>query len=326
MNGRLETQIKTDECIKKYLMGMPEYVNDYYYSIASSKESKSCRQYLTQINKFLKYLNYPEITEIKYNEIAKYMKSIEYIEKNGEIISTSFSYRKNVHTILNSFFNYFYKLGIISNNPIGLIDRPKATDDVTHELLTKEDLNNIIKTVDTLNINHHNEFQTERDKTIMMLFITTGMRKTALSEINLNDIDFKDNSLKIIDKRHKTHNYYLPTIMINQFNRYIKQRDKLLINNNAESDAMFISRNCTRIGITTIDQMVQKYTRAAIGRELSPHKLRSAFCTALYEETHDIEFVRDAVGHASTETTQRYIVKKDNVKIKSANIMSGIIS
>ncbi|MEE3416989.1 MAG: site-specific integrase, partial [Prevotella sp.] len=58
---------------------------------------------------------------------------------------------------------------------------------------------------------------------------------------------------------------------------------------------------------------------------LSPHKLRSGFCSIMYSKTHDIEFVRRAVGHSNVATTQRYIVTNKDEKKKSAEIMESIL-
>ena len=62
----------------------------------------------------------------------------------------------------------------------------------------------------------------------------------------------------------------------------------------------------------------------AIGKPLSPHKLRAGFCTVLYDETHDIEMVRRAVGHSKVSTTQRYIRSKNDAREKSAAIFDNV--
>ena len=79
------------------------------------------------------------------------------------------------------------------------------------------------------------------------------------------------------------------------------------------------------MGGKTLTEIVQKYTGRALGKPLSPHKLRAGYCSILYNKTHDAEFVRRAVGHANVATTQRYIVTKGNERKKAAEIMASIL-
>ena len=70
--------------------------------------------------------------------------------------------------------------------------------------------------------------------------------------------------------------------------------------------------------------MVSSITKKALGYEMSPHKLRSGFCSILYKETKDLELVRRIVGHASSITTQRYIVINDDDKEKALKCLERI--
>lgn len=92
------------------------------------------------------------------------------------------------------------------------------------------------------------------------------------------------------------------------------------------SDALFISVQRSRISPRAVSDLVKKYSKAGIGTEISPHKLRSAFCTILYDETKDINFVSQAVGHKNIETTQRYIVNDGQTKKKAVSLLDDIFS
>ena len=71
--------------------------------------------------------------------------------------------------------------------------------------------------------------------------------------------------------------------------------------------------------------MIQKYTEQALGKPLSPHKLRAGFCSILYSKTHDIEFVRRAVGHSNIATTTRYIVTDGSERRKASKLLRDIL-
>ena len=103
---------------------------------------------------------------------------------------------------------------------------------------------------------------------------------------------------------------------------WIEDRKEKLSNHH--TDALFISNQRKRIGINAVVSIVKKYSLEGLGYEITPHKLRAAFCTILYEKTGDIEFVRRAVGHSCIETTQRYIVDDDSAKDEAASIMGKI--
>jgi site-specific recombinase XerD len=150
----------------------------------------------------------------------------------------------------------------------------------------------------------------------------TGMRETALTEINLSDLDFFKGTIKVIDKRHKTHIYKMNETIREALVNWIEDREIKL--SDQQTDALFISNQRKRISAGTIVSIVEKYSLEGLGYKISPHKLRAAFCTILYNRTGDIEFVRRAVGHSCIETTQRYIVDDDTAKDEAASIMSKI--
>lgn len=330
MKGRLEHKIRNEKNIDKMLNELPECVSDYYYSRSSAKESKGSEEYIRKIRNFLKYLSDDaknlDVSKIEEKDVARYLRSIEKtVGANGVEKETSFAYRKQVYTIINSFFEYLRKRKIIPSNPMDCIERPSSVDLIERIELDEYDLKSIIEAVDngagTTNQKHRQENWKERDKAILLLIMNTGIRKTALTEINIEDIDFFNNTIKVVDKRHKTHIYCMNTVLKNALGVWIAKRSQI---KDLNTDALFISNRKTRMNEKTVDGIVGKYSKEGLGYEISPHKLRAAFCTILYNKTHDIEKVRDAVGHNSVSTTQRYIVKDNSAKEESANIMNAI--
>ena len=191
----------------------------------------------------------------------------------------------------------------------------------------KEDFNEILKCVQNGVGSHkakeHQKNMRNRDILIMLLFMQTGMRKTALSEINIDDIDLSKRELLVIDKGNKRHIYYLTDDVVKYLKLWLLQRDKILGDN--YSDALFISENKTRLSNNAIYKLVEKYCEEALDERISPHKLRSGFCSILYNETKDAEFVRRAVGHSNISTTQRYIVTDNSEKERAANLINNLI-
>ena len=254
------------------------------------------------------------------------MKSIETTNKNGNIVETSFSYRKQNHTILNSFFTFLFKKGYIDKNPMELIERETGKDHPYRVFLKEKDLKKILKSAKrgagtTRMINRQTKWK-ERDLSVLMLFMQTGMRETALSEINIDDIDFENKMLTIIDKGHEKHQYILSDEMIDMINEWLYNRKELLTGYN-DTDALFISSNRTRINAASISHIVKKYAKDALGYEVSPHKLRAAYCNILLNKTGNLYLVSRLVGHKRPDTTEIYL---DDTSIDDKAMAAKLIS
>lgn len=332
MNGRTENRIKIEASINGILNTLPDCVTGYYYNIASGLEPKACFEYIKKIKNFFQYFNCNtrevDVKNISQIDVAKYMHSIETKQsKKGDKTETSFAYRKMVHSTLNRFFDYLVANHYISENPMKQIRRPRGTNQVKRYHLTADDFKKILFQVDEgagnkRSTGRQKKWQS-RDYAILTMLMCTGMRETALTEINLEDINWVSEMITIIDKRHTTHTYYMNSKMQNALKTWMFDRNKFL--DGKECDALFISNQRKRISADSINDIVHKYTKDALGYSISPHKIRSAFCTILYDQTGDIEFVRDAVGHRNIETTRRYIVKDGSTKEKSSNIINNLI-
>ena len=161
-----------------------------------------------------------------------------------------------------------------------------------------------------------------RDQAILMLFMSTGMRREALRSINISDINFKEQTLTVIDKGDKVQIYKLGDKCVDAINNWLEYRKAYV---SVPSDALFLSNQGSRISSNGLAKVVCKYSKKAIGREIRPHKLRAGYCSILYANNPDIEFVRRSVGHSDVSTTQRYIVTKGSEREKAAEIMDNAL-
>lgn len=326
MDGRLEHSLRIERNIENILNELPKYVSEYYYSIAPSTEPRTCEDYLRKIRKFLSFCG--DIKNVTDTDIGRYLKNIQVKNKNGEYESTSFSYQKATWTALNGFFRYMYDKKYIENNPMKLVSRPNKEDDVHKVTLDINDINNIISNIENGAGSDYAKSRqqgwVERDLAIFKLFICTGMRKTALSEINISDLDFENNMIKIIDKRHKTHEYYMQDKLKECLLTWCRKRREIL--NGEKEDALFISMRKKRMNEKSIYNVVTKYSEETLGYKISPHKLRAVFCVTYYEATGgDIKSTMEAMGQKSVITTQRYINQKNNAREDSSKILNSLI-
>lgn len=338
MQGRLENQIKIEEKIEDILKELPKEVSDYYINFSASREFRSCYAYVTKLRKFLLWyakrnkikVKDVDVTKIDDSDIARYMKFIEkkQTEESGVISYTSFSYRKQIWSVLNSFFSFLDKKRFIENNPVRLVDYPNKKDNVDHVFLSKDDLNKIIKTIQNgagnkTAINRQDKWK-ERDLAIFYTLMYTGMRESALCEMNIQSIDFDNYEIEVIDKEHKTNKYTMNMKLKKALLEWLDKREELL--EDVSIDALFVSRQRKRIQGATVRELIYKYSQEALGYKVGPHRIRAAFGNMIYEETGDIQFTSLAMKHANIETTRIYMESDENkVNNKVADLLSNIL-
>ena len=334
MDGRLEISerdfAQCDEIVKE----LPAYVRDWYLDMRSTGISaKSCKDYMHKVGGYLSYIN-ANRPEIKLEELTASSARDYLIEKQviidnaGNKKASSKSYQQGLWSCLNSFFEYLENTEQIAKNPLKKNGRPKGTDldriNQHRVLLTQEDFNKILKSVGqgcgSEKAQRYQNKSRNRDEAIMRLFMCTGLRESALTEINISDINFNTNTLFIYDKGNIPHTFILTPACMSAINKSLAERPSV-----SPSDPLFISARGNRMHENTVSALVKKFTEAALGKSLSPHKLRSGVCSILYHETKDIEFVRRFIGHSNTTITMRYIVT-DGAEIEKGNeILTNLI-
>ena len=317
LDGRMINEMKIDESIERRLDIMPDYVYGWHLTLKASKKTAATRRtFVNNVYHMLEFIN-PVVKEVKPEDITervvtRFFLSIQTTVKNGKQVYTSDSYQGNIWSTLHNFFNYMVHHDLLKRNYMDLIERPANKDlDRINEsriLLTLDDFRKILSVAEN----------NARDKAILALFMNTGMRKTALLTIMLEDIDFEKNTLVIIDKGNKRQTYQLNDDMCSILKDWLKERGDL------QDHHLFVDKNGDELSERSIRTIVEKYSKKALGRPVSPHKLRSGYCSILYNQSGDIEFVRRAVGHSQVSTTQRYVVTKGTEREKAAEMMKNI--
>ncbi len=327
MQGRLENDMALFAKAEKKLEQLPKFVSDWYFNMqASSMTAATCRDYVFKVSLFLAFVKADtkkvKPSDITEDKVTRYMISVKTKEVDGKQVETSDSYRNTVWYALNNFLQYLEDHRLIPQNYIKKIKKKKNNDleriNQNRVRLTANDFNKLLASV-----NRQNSRYPERDKAILLLYMSTGMRKTALSSINLSDIDMEERKLTLIDKGDAPHMYSLNDKEIEALKAWMDKRERFP--EAKDTNALFISNIGNRISSDELERMVKSYSFKALGKAISPHKLRSGFITIMYEQTGDIEKVRRMVGHKQIATTQRYIVTDNSEKEEAANIMESLL-
>lgn len=326
MNGNMEYELKIERKIQNLI---ERNVNlSGFYSFIGDKSISTIYTYLGYVNGFLTYIN-KSPSELTLDDFSGYMLSIQRNE-NGE--RTTSSYRISVYSALKKYGKYLVASNQLQKNPMDFIGRPKAID--TKETIAKREIGYLSKKeipkyissvrngAGTSRSKNRQKEWRERDMAMIMLFLNTGIRCSALMKIDVDSIDFNNQTLTVTDKESKVNTFDLTPELLEIIQEWIVKRKQIL--DGKEVHALFISNRKTRMDQASIYRIVNKYAENIKGKHITPHKLRATYGTQLYEETNDIYFVQDCMHHNNPQTTERYIRGNSNKTKKASDIMKNI--
>ncbi len=219
---------------------------------------------------------------------------------------------------LKSFYNYLHKkANLISENPTKDLDFPKQRRSLPKYL----DLDESVKLLESIDSKHP-----IRDYCIVTLFLNCGMRLTELVNLNLNDYNADNHTLRLLGKGNKERIVYTNRACDGAIQKWLEVRPKEGLK---DPEAMFLSQQKKRISPKTIQWMLPKLFQNAGfgGRGFSAHKLRHTAATLMYRHGNvDIRVLQELLGHESLATTEIYthIVNKDLKQAADANPLANV--
>lgn len=156
-----------------------------------------------------------------------------------------------------------------------------------------------------------------RDLAMMQLMLGTGIRVSECVGLNLSDLDFNNNGIRIHRKGGKNVTIYFSDEVESGLRAYLEER-KLKIPALGHEEALFLSMQNKRISVRSVEKMVKKYaSRVTPLKHITPHKLRSSYGTNLYQETGDIYLVADVLGHSDVNTTKKHYAALEEERRRS---------
>ena len=222
---------------------------------------------------------------------------------------TSLSTIQRIITCIKSFYSFLFENNVIQNNPTQLIENPKKR----RKLPTIITENEVIKLLESPNVKTNKGL---RDKCILELLYSSGLRISELLNIKINQISKEKRFLKIKGKGNKERLVPIGSSAMNLLIVYLDTyRSNIITTNNI--DILFLNENGSIISRQACWEMIQKYASISlINKKISPHNLRHAFATHLLNHGADLRTVQMLLGHASLSTTQIYthIAKERLVK------------
>lgn len=267
-----------------------------------------------------------DIDQIKALDIELFLEHLSLYSKDDKSIVNSERAKARKLATLRSFCKYFFKREMLSNNVAALVDLPKLHERAIIRLEVNEiaDLLDAVEEGSGLSPTqkkYHN-FTKSRDLAILTLFLGTGIRISELVGINVNSLDFYNNTFLIIRKGGNEDLLSFGDEVRSALLSYLVERE-IITPLPGHENALFLSLQKRRLTVRAIENLVKKYAAiAAPLKKISPHKLRSTYGTMLYQNTGDIYLVADVLGHKDVNTTRKHYaaIAEDNRKIAARAI------
>ncbi len=326
--------------LREILKTLPPFAHDFFRAIEPTSSIRTRMNYAYDIRVFYHYLmeNNPvyshyaiqqftaaDLERLEPVDIEEYMEYLKvYKREDDETMVNGEKGLARKMSALRSFYGYYYKRQVISNNPTLLVEMPRIHEkaiirlDVDEVALLLDFVESAGEKLTGQALAYYRRTKS-RDLAILTLLLGTGIRVSECVGLDLNDVDFKNNGITVTRKGGNQMVVYFGDEVADALRQYIEGDRKKLIPLSGHENALFLSTQRRRMGVQAVENMVKKYARQVTpNKKITPHKLRSTYGTSLYKETGDIYLVADVLGHKDVNTTRKHYAAIDEDRRRMA--------
>lgn len=329
--------IENTKRLRDIIAELPRFCGDFFRGIEPTTSSLTRIAYAYDLRVFFQFLrntnpsfkNTPIrdlkvdiLDQIKPIDIEEYLEYLSYYKKDDMEHINQENGKKRKLISLRSFYNYYFKKEMIQFNPAALVDIPKLhqkeiirleIDEVARMLDQVETGENMTKSQQK-----YHDITKVRDLAIITLLLGTGIRVSECVGLDLNDVDFNNDGIKIRRKGGYESIIYFGEEVREAVENYLMEREDIIPATDSE-EALFLSMQKKRISVKAVENLVKKYAGLVTRlKKITPHKLRSTYGTSLYRETGDIYLVADVLGHKDVNTTKKHYAAIEDSRRRSA--------
>lgn len=325
--------------LRELLKTMPSFCRDYFRGIEPTTTAKTRIGYGYDIRTFFRFLltqnpmfQEAQMTDIRLQDleqlqpvdIEEYLEYLKYYKYEDQVFTNDERGIKRKFASLRSFFLYYQKRDLIKNNPTVVVDMPKLHE---REIirLDPEEVSELLDLVERGgdNLSGMKKVYYEKNKlrniAIFTLFLGTGIRVSECVGLDIEDVDFRNNRIRIIRKGGKEEYVYFGAEVAEALKNYITEERVHVKAKEGHEHALFYSIQKRRISVQGVENLVNEYTsQITTFKHITPHKLRSTYGTALYQQTGDIYLVAEVLGHNDVNTTRKHYAAMDDAQKRSA--------
>jgi site-specific recombinase XerD len=328
--------------LRRILDDLPAFTSSFFRSLGQNTTIKTRINYAYDLRLFFRYLidNHPyfakmsidninvnDLDEISTEDIDLFLDFVSSYQKENEKgttleVQNDEKGKARKLAAIRSMYKFYIKRKAITKNPAAIVDAPKIHDKNIIRLEPNETADLLDEVEFGNDLTDHQKFFHEktklRDLAIVTTLVGTGMRVSECVGINLDDIDFQINGVRVTRKGGNQSVLYFGDEVAEALKAYIEERKDSVVKPGDEN-ALFLSLQGKRITTRSVQLLVKKYSQVSVKlKKITPHKLRSTYGTSLYQETGDIYLVADVLGHSDVNTTRKHYAKLEEGRRQSA--------
>jgi integrase/recombinase XerC len=277
---------------------MNQHINHFlqYLQFEKRLSVHTITSYNNDLSQFSQYLlnqyQLNEVTNITHFIVRSWLSEL-LTQKN-----TPRTINRKIST-LNAFFKYLERDSVVSNNPMQKVVGPKSTSRLP-VFVEEKSVNRLFDS--NRQTFFEDDFAGKRDRLILLLFYSTGIRLSELIMLTPTQVDFHRQSVKVNGKRNKERIIPMTTELISELKSYLHDRDQI-----AKCENLFITNSGEKMYPKLIYNIVKKYLSIVTTIDKrSPHVLRHTFATHLLNKGADLNGIKELLGHANLSATQVY--------------------
>ena len=341
---RESTDIRNTEKLREVLATLPSFVKDYFRAMDARTTTKTKLSYAYDFRVFFEFLkamnplykdrelraftlaDLDQVTARDLEEYLEYLKlydaPADRTQSEGRITNSLLGQKRKM-SALRSFYNYLYKQQMIKNNPTQLVEMPKVREKAIIRL-DRDEVQALLDYIENCGASLSGKaleaYQKTRDRDIALvtLLLGTGIRVSECVGLDVEDLDFRNNRFRVVRKGGNEAMVYFGDEVREVLQKYLTAREGITPLAGHEH-ALFYSTQRRRITVRAVENLVTKYAGAiTTAKHITPHKLRSTYGTALYQETGDIYLVADVLGHKDVNTTRKHYAAMNEERRQSA--------
>ena len=333
-----QKDIENIKKLREMMTTLPPFCTEFFRGIEPRTSTRTRIAYAYDLSVFFDFLKkenpvfskmermdftLDHLDQITVTDLEEYMEYLKYRfnEHNQEIVNKERGIMRKISS-LKSFYNYFFRTEKLKTNPAALVQLPKL-----HEKeIIRLDIDEVALLLDAVEQGDgltdkqkafHNRTKL-RDLALLTLLLGTGIRVSECVGLDINDIDFKNGGIHIHRKGGKEVTVYFGTEVETALQDYLDERNDIIPEEGSEN-ALFLSLQKKRMNVRSVENLVKKYAKIVTPlKKITPHKLRSTYGTALYQETGDIYLVADVLGHKDVNTTKKHYAALDDARRRQA--------
>jgi tyrosine recombinase xerC len=299
----LEETYENYKDIENLMFFVDKYL--YYEEVILGKSSNTIRSYRRDILQFMEYIDeYEEIRTFEDVEMLTIRSFIAYLnsderlkkKKNAKVVSKRSINRKI--SALRTFFKYLQEKKVIQTNKVMYVNMPKFEKELPN-VLSKDDLNKMRSVINTEKITGI------RDRLIIELLYSSGIRASELINLNEYVIDFNEREMRIVGKGDKERITFFSRNAKKWLEKYIEEKKKEY--KNYSKEILITNSKGKKLTTRSLRRLISNHaTEAGLQKEVTPHVFRHSFATELLNNGVDIRYLQELLGHSSISTTQVY--------------------